>query len=332
MSAKQLLQSDAAIEEGEEQVSSRPGRRRRRPGKRKIILFGGLALLFLLASLLATRLMNWGSEMEPVPFQPVGDVTVVNGPGFDTCVAPPADLLQTWWITSPYRWLNIYLGGASMFPTCGGKNLTPAWVRSVYAQGWSLLPTWVGAQSPCAPQHAVMSNNAIISYEQGRAEASAAIAAVMKLGFSNTAPIYFDMEHFNPGKKDGSPDTSCIRAVNAFLYGWTYELTSRNHLAGVYASASNYPVLDSTSSIKPGVAWIAGGSLWAGQYDRTCTVYGNKYLSDDAWNAHQRVYQYTGGHDETYGGRTWNIDSDCADAPMVGHITTLPIEVQFQHP
>ncbi len=332
MSAKQLLPSAVDVEEGEAQAPVQAGRKRRRPGKLKIWLFGGLALLFLLASLLASRLLTQEPGVTPVPWQPVGDVAVVNGAGFDTCVAPPVDLLQTWWLTSPYRWLNVYLGGVSMFPKCGGANLTPQWVRRVYAQGWSLLPTWVGAQSPCAPQHAVMSNNPIASYEQGRAEASAAIAAATRLGFSNTAPIYFDMEHFNPGNRNGSSDTACIRAVNAFLYGWTYELTTRNHLAGVYASASNYPVLDSTSSIRPGVAWIAGGSLWAAQYDRTCTVYGNKYLPDDAWNEHQRIYQYTGGHDETYGGRTWNIDSDCADAPMVGHITTLPVEVQFQHP
>lgn len=327
MSAKELLQVELRTDEDDGQVPPQPQRRRRRPGKLKIWLFACLALLFLLASLLATRLLWQEPGTAPVPFQPVGDVAVVNGPGFDTCVAPPADLLQTWWLTSPYRWLNLYLGGVSMFPKCGGKNLTPQWVRSVYAQGWSLLPTWVGLQSPCAAQHAVMSDNAVVSYEQGRAEASAAIAAATRLGFSSTAPIYFDMEHFSPGK-----NTACVRAVNAFLYGWSYELTSRNHLAGVYASASNYPVLDSTSSIRPGVAWIAGGSLWAQQYDRTCTVYGNAYLSDRLWGAHQRVYQYTGGHNETYGGRSWNIDSDCADAPMVGHITTLPVEVQFQHP
>ena len=30
---------------------------------------------------------------------------------------------------------------------------------------------------------------------------------------------------------------------------------------------------------------------------------------------HERVHQYTGGHDETYGGVTINIDSNAVDGP-----------------
>ena len=218
-----------------------------------------------------------------------------------------------------------------MFHTCGGKNLTPEWVRTVYEQGWSLLPTWVGPQAPCAVQHTVMSRNTVSSYAQGQAEADAAITAASRLGFSNTSPIYFDLEYFRSKRPDGSRDSSCIQAVNAFLQGWGNELTTRNHLAGVYASASNYPVLDSSAMVLPTVAWIAGGSLWAEKYDRACSVYGNRYLSDSEWNVHQRIYQYTGGHDETYGQKTWNIDSDCADAPMVGHTTAISIDVHSQY-
>lgn len=293
-------------------------------------LLSCLALFLLLVSPSSTRFVGWPSTTVSLPPTPVGDVVVVTAPGFDTCVAPPASLLKVWWNASPYRWLNVYLGGVSMFPKCGGKDLTPGWVKTVYRQGWSLLPTWVGLQAPCAVQHSVMSSDATISYIQGRAEADAAIQAASRLGFARAAPIYFDMEHFNPTKKDGTRDTACIQAVNAFLHGWGSELAARNHLAGVYASASNYPVLGSSLMTTPVMAWIAGGSSWAQKYNRTCTVYGNVYISDNDWSVHQRIYQYTGGHNETYGQKTWNIDSDCADAPMVGHITTIPVVLEPQ--
>lgn len=305
---------------------------KRRRDKAAIALLRLLILVLLLTLPASTRFIRLAPSIFPFPFQPVGEVAVVTAPGFDTCVAPPADLLETWWDRSPYRWLNVYVGGASMFPTCGGENLNPGWVRTVYEQGWSLLPTWVGLQAPCAAQHAVMSSEAAISYVQGRAEADAAITATSELGFSASAPIYFDMEHFNPTRKNGSRDTACVQAVNAFLDGWSHELAAHNHLAGVYASASNYPVLGDSSSTAPAVAWIAGGGSWTSHYNRTCSVYGNRYLSDNAWNTHQRIYQYTGGHYETYGHKTWHIDSDCADAPLVGHLTATSIDVHFQQP
>jgi hypothetical protein len=333
MSAKGSLGTIFHAPLHEDQPQHQPRNTHKRPQRKTIImLLNLLSLLALLALLVFTRFFGQKPTPSPRPLKPVGDIVTVTAPGFDTCVAPPADLLQTWWDESPYRWLNVYLGGVSMFHTCGGKNLTPAWVSTVYEQGWSLLPTWVGPQAPCAVQHTVMSSNPSTSYAQGQAEADAAIRAASRLGFASTAPIYFDMEHFNSTRPDGSRDNACIQAVNAFLKGWTSELTTRNHPAGVYASASNYPVLDNSPPAAPTVAWIAGGSLWAEKYDRACTVYGNRYLSDTAWNTHQRIYQYTGGHNETYGQKTWNIDSDCADAPMVGHITTMSVEVQFQHP
>ena len=186
--------------------------------KATIVLLRCLILVLLLTLPASSRFMSLAPSIFPLPFQPVGEVAVVTAPGFDTCVAPPADLLETWWDQSPYRWLNVYVGGVSMFPTCGGENLTPGWVWTVYEQGWSLLPTWVGLQAPCAAQHAVMSSEAAISYTQGQAEADAAIKATSELGFSASAPIYFDMEHFNPTRKNGSRDTACIQAVNAFLH------------------------------------------------------------------------------------------------------------------
>ena len=38
-------------------------------------------------------------------------------------------------------------------------------------------------------------------------------------------------------------------------------------------------------------------------------------LPDSMWANHQRVHQYIGGHNESYGGVTINIDTNAVDAP-----------------
>ena len=45
------------------------------------------------------------------------------------------------------------------------------------------------------------------------------------------------------------------------------------------------------------------------------------YVPASAWTRHQRIHQYRGGHDETYGGVTINIDSDYVEGATVGATT-----------
>src|SRR6185295_5269295 len=44
-------------------------------------------------------------------------------------------------------------------------------------------------------------------------------------------------------------------------------------------------------------------------------------ISDSVWVSHQRSHQFRGGHNETHGGVTINIDSDFTDATVVGTTT-----------
>jgi hypothetical protein len=55
----------------------------------------------------------------------------------------------------------------------------------------------------------------------------------------------------------------------------------------------------------PDQVWIAD---WNGKDD----VY-SEYIRDDGWMPHARVHQYRGGHNETHGGVTINIDSNYLD-------------------
>ena len=52
--------------------------------------------------------------------------------------------------------------------------------------------------------------------------------------------------------------------------------------------------------------------LWIADWNQRADVY-SSHLRSSGWMPHQRVHQYRGGHDETYGGVTINIDNDWLD-------------------
>ena len=60
-------------------------------------------------------------------------------------------------------------------------------------------------------------------------------------------------------------------------------------------------------------------AVWIAAWNNTPNIYGFGRpcaLVRSVWNNHQRVHQYTGGHNEAYGGVTINIDSNAVDAPL----------------
>jgi len=62
----------------------------------------------------------------------------------------------------------------------------------------------------------------------------------------------------------------------------------------------------------------APDDVWIADWDGDASVFGDPYVSDALWTNHQRIHQFGGGHDETYGGVTLDIDSDALDAAVVG--------------
>jgi hypothetical protein len=102
----------------------------------------------------------------------------------------------------------------------------------VFAQGWRLIPTWVGPQSPCSTFSKRFSGDAALARNQGLAEADAAAAAALALGLGAGTPVYYDLEHYTPGG-------SCSTAVRAFVSAWAERLRARGYASGVYGTASN---------------------------------------------------------------------------------------------
>ena len=148
-----------------------------------------------------------------------------------------------------------------------------------------------------------LSTNLTTAANQGRAAADDAVAKAQALGLPTGSPIWFDMEGYKVG------NTACSNAVRSFVTGWDDELRAVGFVPGVYGSAASTIRDVSTLDTPPDLAWIAN---WNGVQ----SVFGDRYVSDSLWANHQRVHQYKGGHKETWGGVTLNIDTNAVDGPL----------------
>ncbi len=244
-----------------------------------------------------------------------GSLRVFSDALFDMCNLPSIGDLATWWQSSPYSGLGAYLGGSAFASGCNfATAVTRTWVKDAQKQGWSFLPVWVGPQAPCSVYRSKFSAEPAVAYLQGRQEAQKAYSAAINLGFTEamtlTTTIYYDVEQY----PTGSP--ACDGAVGQFINGWTEELHTFKLNAGAYGlpSAANYGKW-ATLANTPDAVWMA--TYTEAAYSATVSVSPIPNLNDALWAFHQRIFQYAGGHNETWGGAKLNIDSNIADAPLL---------------
>jgi hypothetical protein len=235
----------------------------------------------------------------PAPAGPSAPGQVYTGLGFDACSTPSPTTMADWG-ASPYRALGIYIGGANM--ACSQPNLSATWVSQESAAGWHMIPIYVGLQSPSNSCGCAGISPASAS-AQGAAAAQDAVVDAQAIGMGAGNPVYFDMEAYNRT----STNTS---AVLSFLQAWTTQLHASGYLSGVYSSdASGIADLVAqfgTGYTEPDELWIAS---WNGQKSTA-----DANVPGTEWASHQRLHQYQGAHNETYGGATINIDGDYVDA------------------
>ncbi len=234
---------------------------------------------------------------------------VYTGLGFDACSTPSASAMSAWG-ASPFRAVGIYVGGVN--EACAQPNLNPTWVDEESAAGWVMLPIYVGLQAPrngcgCA---AIVPSQAS---SEGAAAADDAIDQAEANGISPGNPIYDDMEAYTTGATN-------TPAVLAFLSAWTAELHAHGYLSGVYSSENSgirdLVNADGTGFVEPDELWIAN---WNGQANTNSSA-----VPSTEWANHQRLHQYQGGHNDTYGGVTINIDSDYVDAGAAAGSALFP--------
>ena len=148
----------------------------------------------------------------------------------------------------------MYIGGASR--GCTQANLTADWVTQTIAQGWTLIPTYVGLQAPCSPSRFTNRIDPAQAAAQGVAAADDAIAQLNALGLGIGNPVYFDMEAF------AYTDAACLAATRTFLDQWTVRLHARGYVSGLYSSSNTLGAGRSTAASRrrPATSRTTSGS------------------------------------------------------------------------
>jgi hypothetical protein len=143
-----------------------------------------------------------------------------------------------------------------------------------------------------------------------------AIVQLDALGLGLGNPVYFDMEAFS------YTNGACLAATRTFLGAWTDRLHLRGYVSGLYSSSNTLAAVVLDGGTAPTTTMTAPDAIWFARWPADSkTQPGDPTLSDAAipdqyWAAHQRIHQFRGGHNETWGGVTVNIDSNSLDAPV----------------
>ncbi|MFJ2017015.1 glycoside hydrolase domain-containing protein [Streptomyces nodosus] len=225
------------------------------------------------------------------------------GRAFDACTAPSLAAMKAW-NTGFYGAAAVYVGGKNR--GCAQPNLTASWVKSVSAQGWKLIPLYVGAQPPCQTSANPERLTAATAASLGASDAKDAVAKASALGMKAGSAIYLDMEPYD------TADKACNDAVLTYVRAFTKGLRDKTYRAGYYGFTSSSAKAVATATNKtdlPGNLWYA---LWDGK---------NTTTSDWPWGKtqytdHSRAHQYMVNSKETRGGHTITVDRDAWDAPV----------------
>jgi len=241
------------------------------------------------------------SRVRPARISAGSDFT---GLGFDACAAPSRRTMSAWG-ASPYRAIGVYIGGGNR--GCSQPNLTASWVRAQIAAGWNLIPTYVGLQAPTSSCSSCAKLTPGSASLQGGAAAQDAVNDARLVGIGEGSPIYFDMESY-------ARTSSASSATLTFLAAWTKRVRALGYESGVYSSSAS-GIADLVSRLgspytQPDHLWFAN---WTGRATAT-----DPYIPASAWDDHQRIHQYRGGHNETWGGATINIDNNYVEGGTAG--------------
>ncbi|MBE7325854.1 DUF1906 domain-containing protein [Nocardioides sp. Y6] len=239
------------------------------------------------------------------------------GFGFDQCVAPTQKAMDAWLNHSPYLAVGIYISGDSR--ACRVQpNLTPTWISTQLAKGWRLLPIALGPQASCLGRFPRYDDDFKISPRpgkkgrypkaraQGRAEAEKNSADAAALGLAKGSTIWYDLEAFDMGNKH------CRESALAFVSAWTNKIQQLGWASGMYSSASSgIKMLDDARVNRPGKFHLPT-YIWLARWDGKANT-SSSYIREDGWRPGRRMKQYFGGHHETHGKVTINIDSNYLD-------------------
>ena len=177
------------------------------------------------------------------------------------------------------------------------------------AKGWRLIPIDVGRQAPCTTYRNRMSSDPATARVQGREAADGSVTAARVLGIPTGSAIYSDIEAY-------SPSASCTGAVLSYLSGWTEQLHALGYLSGFYSSAASG--LRDAANAYNNTAYTRVDHIWFAWWNGLADTNTGSYAPASTWANHQRIHQYSGEVNETWGGVTLNIDRNYLDVAATG--------------
>ena len=235
------------------------------------------------------------------------------GYAFDARCAPTQEQMDSWLTSSPFWGAGIYIGGsmASCRPTAtdpGQPHLDATWVARQRADGWRLLPIWVGPQASCHTLYGDLidpnpANEYAAADARGRTEAAAAANRARELGLPSGNVLWYDLEGgFDVANED------CRRSALRFLSGWTLALHDLGYRSGVYSSVSaGIHALDNADNLSSG-SYAMPDQVWFAWYNGRADVdVDPRWVRSSSWGG-QRVHQYEAHTSATYGGVALTID------------------------
>ena len=188
-----------------------------------------------------------------------------------------------------------------------GSSLA-SWVSQVGNGGWHMAPLYVGLQAPCTSAQQVSVIDQRYAGWQGAISGEDAVNQAQALGLGPGTPIYFDMEAYN------NRDAACVDVVRQFVSYYVNQLHSHGYVAGYYSSSAS-GIRDEANIVgNPG--YQHPDAIWFANWDNRGSVFGDPFFPDGLWSNHQRLHQYLGGHNESWGGVVLNIDSSLDDGPL----------------
>jgi hypothetical protein len=244
------------------------------------------------------------AQASRLPLAHLSAASAYTGLGFDACSAPSHSSMSAWG-ASPYRAIGVYIGGANR--GCSQPNLTASWVSEEVAAGWHPIPTYVGLQAPTSSCGSCAKLSASAAATQGTEAATEAVEDARAVAIGPGSPIYFDMESY-------SQTASATNATLVFLEAWTARLHALGYASGVYSSGAS-GIADLV--VKYGSGYLEPDDLWFADWNGRASAASDPYVPVGTWTGH-RIHQYAGGHDESYGGVTINIDNDYVEGGTGG--------------
>ncbi len=281
----------------------------------------------LVAVLVTTLVAGLFAALPSAPAYAANPVTpgTFKGLGFDQCATPNQSAMSAWIKSSPFRAAGIYISGNSR--ACRTQtNLTPTWVRNQLAAGWHLMPITLGPQASCSSRYPRYGKNIdptinpsstnvySAARAQARAEANKAVSTAKSLGIVRGSTIFYDLEAF-PTSTSGA----CTTSAKWFISTWTTQLHALGYASGYYSSAASGIRMLDDARVAANNPYALPDQIWIADWNGKADTH-SSYVRTDGWQPYSRAKQYRGGHNETWGGVTINIDRNYLNlrAPRIG--------------